>query len=283
MSKDAQQPFDLNQGPLWRFSLIKLAAEDHLLLLVIHHFIFDGWSYDIFLREFAAFYTAATTGPPATLSPLPLRYGVVAVWQRRWIQSEAAKAQFQYWTRQLGGSLPVLVLPTDRPRPPVQTTNGTQHVFQLSPSLSAALHALAQRSGVTLFMVLLAAFKALLYRYTQEDDLIVGTPMAGRTRAEVEELIGCFVNTLVLRTNMGGNPSFQELLQRVREMTLNAYEHQELPFEHLVEALQPQRHLSHHPLFQIMFVFQNTLLRPLQLPELNIQTKTVSNGTAKLM
>ena len=212
--------------------------EAHVFLLNMHHIVFDGWSFDVFLRELTALYTAFSTGKPAPLPALPLQYSDFALWQRRWLQGAMLEAELAYWKQQLDGHLPVLALPTDRPRPPLQSFRGACQSLVLSAPLTEALKALSRQEGVTLFMTLLAAFKTLLYRYTGQEDLLIGTPIAGRTRVETEALIGFFVNTLVLRTNLGGNPRFRELLGQVREVALDAYDHQALPFEKLVDALR---------------------------------------------
>src|SRR5262249_10220315 len=239
--EEAQRPFDLAHGPLVRTTLLRLASEDHVLLLTLHHIIFDGWSTEVFWRELVALYSAIDTGQPLSLPALPIQYADFAVWQRQWFQGEVLAAQLAYWKRQLGNDLPVLNLPTDWPHPSIQTFRGARHTVGFPQRLSAALKALSQQEGVTLFMTLVAAFQTLLFRYTGQTDLVVGTPIAGRTRVETESLLGFFVNTLVLRTDLSGNPLFRKLLGRVREVTLGAYDHQDLPFEKLVEALQPVR------------------------------------------
>ena len=264
-TEEAHRPFDLAQGPLFRATLVQLAEEEHVLLLTMHHVISDGWSKRVLNRELTALYGAFSTGNPSPLPELPIQYADFAVWQRQWLQGEVLEAQLSYWRQQLGGSPPVLELPTDRPRPAVQTYRGARQSFRLPKPLSDALKALSQREGVTLFMTLLAAFQILLHRHTDEEDLLVGSPIAGRNQVEVEGLIGFFVNTLVLRTDLSGNPTFRELLGRVREVALGAYAHQDLPFEQLVEALQPERRLSHTPLFQVFFNMLNLPDTPLAL------------------
>ena len=264
-----------------RATLLRLSPGDHVLLLTLHHIIFDGWSVEVFWRELAALYTALCTGQPVPLPTLPLQYADFAVWQRQWLQGEVLEAQLAYWKQQLGDTLPVLELPTDRPRPPVQTSQGARQSLMLPASLTSALKALSQKEGITLFMTLVAAFQTLLYRYTGQTDLVVGTPVAGRTRVETEGLLGFFVNTLVLRTDLSGNPRFRELLRRVREVTLGAYDHQDLPFEKLVEVLQPVRDLSRNPLVQVMVALQPSQLPTMELPELTVRPITVDCGTAK--
>lgn len=270
--EQAHRPFDLSRGPLIRIALVRLGEEEHLLLLTLHHIISDGWSTGVLFRELAALYEAHTGGQSSQLAPLPLQYADFAVWQRQGLQGEALDKQLAYWKQQLGGSLPMLELPTDRPRPPVQDSRGAQQSMTLPKNLSEALKALSQREGVTLFMTLLAAFQLLLHRYSGQDDILVGTPMAGRNRLETESLIGFFISTLVMRTDLSGNPSFRELLSRVRKMTIEAYAHQELPFEKLVEELQPERNLSRNPIFDVLINFNNAPQRgPLQLTDLKVE------------
>jgi amino acid adenylation domain-containing protein len=276
VTEEAHRPFDLAQGPLFRATLVQLAEEEHVLLLTMHHIISDGWSKRVLNRELTALYGAFSTGNPSPLPELPIQYADFAVWQRQWLQGEVLERQLSYWRQQLGGSPPVLELPTDRPRPAVQTYRGARQSFRLPKPLSDALRALSQREGVTLFMTLLAAFQILLHRHTDEDDLLVGLPIAGRNQVEVEGLIGFFVNTLVLRTDLSGHPTFRELLGRVREVALGAYAHQDLPFEQLVEALQPERSLSHTPLFQVFFNMLNLQDTRITLPGLTVEVLSSS-------
>ncbi len=296
---EAQKPFDLERGPLVRATLLRLAEDDYQVLFTLHHIIADAWSIGVLLRELAAFYPAYASDsagphhPVALLPPLSIQYADFAAWQRTWLQGDDVQAgsgdpgdsplrqQLAYWRRQLGGHLPTLDLPTDRPRPPAQTFVGAIRPFSLGPDLTAALHPLSQREGATLFMTLLAAFQVLLYRYSGQTDILVGSPIAGRTRTEIEPLIGFFVNTLVLRGNLDGNPTVRELLGRIREVTLAAYAHQDLPFERLVEELRPERDLSRTPLFQVMFVLQNTGLAPVKLPGLTLRLQELETGTSK--
>ena len=261
---EARRPFDLAGGPLLRARLLRLADDDHIALLNLHHIISDGWSMGVLIHEITALYDSFSTGKPPDgdlrrpqLPNLPLQYADFAAWQRGWLQGETLEAHLAYWKGQLDDSPPLLELPTDRPRPAVQTNHGAHHTFAFPADLTNAIKALTQKEGVTLFMTLLAAFQTLLHRYTGQSDLNVGTPIANRNRAEIENLIGFFVNTLVLRARFDGEPTFRDLLKRVRETALGAYAHQDLPFEMLVEALQPQRDLSHTPLFQAMFVLDN--------------------------
>ncbi|KKK44340.1 hypothetical protein LCGC14_3167270, partial [marine sediment metagenome] len=252
--------------------LFQLEEQVYIFSLSQHHIVSDGWSLGVFARElgalYKAFFNAFSMGPPSTLTELPIQYADFAHWQQQWLQGEVLETQLDYWKEQLVGGLPVLQLPTDRPRPAVQTFRGEKQSLLLPKELCETLKALSRREGVTLFMTLLAAFKTLLYRYTGQEDMVVGSPIAGRTRVEFEGLIGFFVNTLVLRTSLSGNPSFRELLGRVSDVTQGAYAHQDLPFEKLVEVLQPERSLSYSPLFQVMFVLMNAPQEALDLPGL---------------
>ena len=268
--EELNRPFDLTQGPCLRVSLLRLGDEEHVALVTMHHIVSDGWSTAIFVKEFVAFYEAARAGRPAALASLPIQYADYAHWQREWLQGEALESQLDYWKRTLGGALPVLELPTDRARP-VEPTLGGEKLFRKLPGeLYEALGALSRREGVTLYMTLLAAFQTLLYRYTGQNDLIVGTAIAGRNRTEVEGLIGVFINMLVLRTDLSGNPTFRELMGRVREVTLEAYAHQEIPFEKVVEELQPARALTQSPLFQVAFGLQHAPVQTFTLPGLKM-------------
>src|SRR5687768_12098862 len=261
-ANEAMAPFDLAQGPLLRTSLLKLADMDHLLLFTMHHIVSDAWSMGILWRELGTLYEQYSTGRKAALPRLPIQYADFAQWQRGYLTGDVMEQHLKYWREQLANAPGVVELPADRPRPAVQSFRGAMESWALPPALAEGLKNLSQRTGVTLFMTLLTAFKILLYRYTSRPDLVVGTPIANRTRTEVEGLIGLFVNTLVLRTDLSGDPSFLEALNRVREVTLGAYAHQDLPFERLVEEQQPERNLSHNPLFQLMFVFQNVPTTP---------------------
>lgn len=277
---EVQRPFDLARGPLLRATLVRLAEAEHVLLLTMHHIVSDGWSHGVFWRELAILYEACVTGQPAALPELAVQYADFAQWQQQWLQGEVLETPLTYWRQQLAG-VSTLQLPTDRPRPAVQTFRGARYVLAFSPALTTALKALSQRHGVTLFMLLLAAFQTLLHRYTGQDDIAIGTLIANRQQVETEGLIGFFVNTLVLRTDFSGQPRFRELLERVRAVALEAYMHQDLPFEKLLEVLRPARDLSHTPLFQVLFVLQNA---PQQLPELAGLTLTaleVDPETAK--
>ncbi|HEX2569781.1 MAG TPA: non-ribosomal peptide synthase/polyketide synthase [Polyangia bacterium] len=279
--EEALRPFDLGRGPLLRATLLGLGAEDHVLLITLHHIVSDGWSMMVLVRELGALYPGLSRGEPSPLPELPIQYADYAAWQRQWLTGEILERQLEHWRQRLGGPLPVLDLPTDHPRPPVQTYRGTQYVFHLPPELSQGLERASQQHGVTLFMTLLAAFQTLLYRYTGQKDIIIGAPIAGRTHAELEGLIGFFVNTLALRTDLGGNPTFRELLGQVREVTLGAYAHQDLPFEKLVEALQIERDMSRSPVFQVAFAFQNAPVTSIKLPGLRLEPLEFDGSTAK--
>ena len=257
IAAEARLPFDLAAGPLFRARLLSLGDEDHVLLLAMHHIVTDGWSLGVLDREIAALYGAFSRGEPSPLRELPIQYGDYAAWQRAWLAGDVLEAGLAYWKANLGDAPRALDLPTDRPRPPVQTHRGAQAVFTVPAALAAALAELSRREGTTLFMTLLAAVDVLLCRYTGQDDLVVGTPIANRTRTETESLIGFFVNTLVLRARVADELSFRGLLAQVKETCLGAYAHQDLPFERLVQEIEPQRDASRSPLFQVMFALQN--------------------------
>ena len=261
-----QQPFDLHQAPLLRPLLIRLAGDTQILLITMHHIISDGWSNGIMIRELASFYKAFIGGEHEPLPSLPIQYADFAAWQRRWLQGEALETQTTYWRNQLDNAPPALELPLDYVRPPLQTYRGSSCSTVLSEELSRALKALCQRENATLFMTLLAAFKVLLYRYTGQTDVIVGSPIANRNMKEVETLIGFFINTLTLRTDLSGDPSFQEVLDRVRTVTLGAYAHQDMPFEKLLEELHLERDMSRTPLFQVFFNMLNIPYDRIDMP-----------------
>ena len=262
-------PFDLARGPLLRTSLLQLGADHHVLLVSMHHIAGDAWSMGVLTRELGMLYEAFRLGQPSPLAELPIQYADYAAWQQQWLDGDILEAHLSYWRRQLSGSPPLLPLPTDRPRPTRQSFHGAYLAFALSPELSEALARLSRREGVTPFMTLLAAFEILLQRYSGLDDIPVGTGIANRGHVETERLIGCFVNMLVLRADLSGIPSFRALLARVRDVTLEAYDHQDLPFEKLVEDLQPERNLSHMPLFQVAFGVDNTPKHALELAGLH--------------
>ena len=283
LNEDAQRPFDLARGPLLRGTLLRLAGEEHVALFTMHHIAADGWSIGLLVRELSALYRAGLAGADlaAALPELPIQYADFAVWQRGWLQGEVLERQLAYWRERLAGAPPLLELPTDRPRPPLQTYRGGRRVRQLPAALAADLAALLRRSNATLFMGLLAGFDILLSRLTGQEDLAVGLPIANRNRLEIEGVIGFFVNTLVLRADLAGGPGFGELLGRVREVTLGAYAHQDLPFEKLVEELHPRRNLAHSPLFQVALVLQNAAGGDLVLPGLTLSTLALRGATAK--
>jgi amino acid adenylation domain-containing protein len=278
---EAARPFDLAAGPLLRTSLVRLGEEDHLALVTFHHIVSDGWSMGVFLAELAALYGALSRGEASPLPELPVQYADFAVWQRSWLAGDVLEAELAYWRQQLAGVPGQLDLPTDRPRPAVQTYRGHRLAVDLPRELAEALTALGRREGATLFMVLLAAFQALLGRLVRRDDVVVGTPIAGRNRREIEGLIGFFVNTLVLRVGLDGDPGVRELLERARRVSLDGYAHQNIPFERLVEELHPERDLSFHPLFQVMLALQNPPRGSFALPGLTLETLPSEGGTSK--
>src|SRR6266571_7922412 len=279
-SKENRQ-LDLRVGPLLRTTLLQLAEEEHILLLVTHHIVADGWSLDVLMGELTQLYKAHLYGQLSPLAELPIQYADFALWQREWLQGEVLAEHLAYWKQRLADAPAVLQLPTDHPRPAIQTFRGATQQLALSAELTAMLRELNRREGVTMFMTLLAAFQTLLYRYTGQEDLVVGTPIANRTRKEVAELIGFFVNTLVLRTDLSGNPTFRTLLGRVREVALGAYAHQDLPFEKLVEELHPERNLSYSPLFQVLFTVRDTPSEPARLGALEMRSEFIHTGTSK--
>lgn len=281
-AQEASKPFDLTKGPLLRAILLQLDAEEDVLLLTLHHIIFDGWSIGVFLQELAALYEAFSIGKPSPLPELSIQYADFAIWQREWLAGDRLQTQLNYWKKQLSGAPPLLELPADRPRPPVQTYRGAKESFLIPRTLTEALKKLSRQENATLFMTLLAAFKTLLYRYTGQADIPVGSPIANRNRAEIQGLIGFFVNTLVLRTDLSGDLTFRQLLARIREVSLEAYAHQDLPFEKLVEELQPARNLSYNPLFQVAFVLQTPPVAAESIAGLNLTLLDVENQTAKV-
>ncbi len=256
-SEDARLPFDLARGPLLRAMLIRLRDEEHRLFLTLHHIIFDGITiYQLFLPELHTLYEAFSAGRPSPLPELPIQYADFAAWQREEMQEKVIAAEIAYWRQQLAGAPSLLELPADRPRPAVPTYRGFVLPFALSSSLTDHLRALCRQEGVTLYMLLLAAFNTLLYRYSGQEDILIGTATGGRKRPEVEKLMGMFMNTLVMRTNLSGNPTFREVLERVRETTFEAQAHADVPFEYVVKELQPQRSISQNPLFQVLLVLE---------------------------
>ncbi|HEX8184647.1 MAG TPA: amino acid adenylation domain-containing protein, partial [Blastocatellia bacterium] len=280
-SEEAQKPFDLAEGPLIRAGLLHLDDEDHMLMIAMHHIVCDGWSIGVFVKELAALYEAFSEGKPSPLPELPIQYIDFARWQREWLQGETLAAQLDYWRNELAGAPAALNLPADRPRPAIQSYSGSRHTFQIERDLAEAVKALSLQEGATLFMLLLAAFKALLGRYTSQQGIVVGSPIAGRSRVETEGLIGCFINTLVLRSDLSDDPRFVDLLARVRDTTMRAFEHQEVPFEKLVEELQPERDISRTPLFQALFVLQNAPLTELKMAGIEMRPVETEAVTAK--
>ena len=257
LDDDARRTFDLSRGPLLRVRVARLAPDDHVLVIAMHHIVFDGWSFGVFWRELATCYRAYAAAREPELPRLAIQYADFAAWQRAWLSGGALSAQLAYWKQRLAGMPSLLELPTDRPRPAVQRFRGDVRMFELSAELTAALHELARQHSATLFMTLLAAFQALLCRYTRQSDFAIGTPVANRNRADIEPLIGFFVNTLVLRADLSGDPSFADVVARVRETALGAYAHQDIPFEKLVEELEPVRSLAYTPLFQVAFTLDD--------------------------
>ncbi|MEH2138507.1 amino acid adenylation domain-containing protein [Nostoc sp.] len=279
-NQEAQRPFNLSTDSLLQVKLLRLDEAQYILLLNMHHIVSDGWSIGVLIQEIAALYTAFASNQPSSLPELTIQYADFAYWQRQWLQGEVLQKQLGYWQKQLDG-ISILNLPTDRPRLSVQTYQGARQLIQLSKSLSKALLALGQQEGVTFFITLLAAFKVLLYRYTQQEDIAIGSPIANRNRSEIEGLIGFFVNSLVLRTDLTGNPSFRELLNRVKEVALGAYTHQDLPFEKLVEELHPERNLNQNPLFQVVFALQNAPMSALELTGLTLSPLPFDTETTR--
>ncbi|HEY9883608.1 MAG TPA: condensation domain-containing protein, partial [Thermosynechococcaceae cyanobacterium] len=276
--QESQRSFHLKKGPLFRARLWQLQDTEHLLLIALHHIVFDEWSSGVLIRELGELYAALVENRPAGLAELPIQYADFAHWQREWLQGEVLNAQLRYWKQQLK-AVPTLNLPGASARPLAQSYRGASQLLELPQGLLDGLEALSQQAGVTLFMTMLAAFQTLLHRYTGQTDIAIGSPIANRHRSELEELIGFLVNSLVLRTDLSGDPTFRELLDRVREVTLAAYAHQDLPFEKLVEELQPVRNLGQNPLFQVVFALQNTPMEQLELPglilsPLEFETKT---------
>ncbi|WP_404370386.1 non-ribosomal peptide synthase/polyketide synthase [Corallococcus coralloides] len=281
LDDEARQVFDLEAGPLWRVLLVRMSEQHHLLLLTMHHVISDAWSMGVLLQELTTLYAAHAEGRAPRLKPLPVQYADYSVWQRGWLRDDALEAQLGWWRQQLHGAPKALELPTDRPRPAAQTFRGAVVPFQFPRELSDAMQALCRSEGVTPSMVVLAAFQVLLSRYSGQEDVSVGSPIAGRHHAELEELIGFFVNTLVLRTKLDGDPSFRELLARVRDVSLGAYAHQDVPFEKLVEALRPERDPRRTPLFQVMLAYQNAPMPETLGTGLKLQPLEPRGGTAK--
>jgi len=281
IEKDAREPFNLTDDVLFRVTLIRLDDNDHVLMATMHHIISDGWSMGVLIREIVQVYQASINGQKPQLQELPIQYGDFAAWQRNWLKGQVLNEQLNYWKKQLGSVHPILGLPTDRPRPAVRSGKGGSYFFELSSEISTSIRDLSQKEEATLFVTLLTAFAALLYRYTQQDEIRIGTPIAGRNRREIEGLIGFFVNTLVMQALFDEDTTFHELLAQVKDVSIGAYSHQDIPFEMLVDELQPERDMSVPPLFQVMFSLQNAPTEAWELPGLTVQNLPVHTGTAK--
>jgi hypothetical protein len=278
---EVKTSFDLARGPLWRAKLLRLAGEEHVIVFTLHHSISDAWSLNVLVREMVELYSAFSQGHRSPLEPLPVQYADFAIWQREWLQGDVLQSNLDYWRKQLSGAPTRLELPTDRPYTQSGKREGAFHSFMIPLDVTAKLKEIARREEATLFMVLLAGFAALLSRYSGQEDMLIGTAIAGRQRAELEKLIGFFINTLVIRTDLRRNPSFRELVGRVREAMLGAYAHQDVPFEKLVEELQPERSLSNNPLFQVLMVMQNLPRGKMTLEGLQLEWFEVEEVSAK--
>ncbi len=263
-------PFDLAKDALFRTTLLRLSETEHVWILIMHHTVSDGWALGVLIQELVALYSAFAKSEPSPLADLPIQYADFALWQRQWLTGDILENQLSYWKQQLAGAPPVLKLPTDRLHPAEQSFRGSSEIFYIDGQVTRQLKVLTQGAGATLFMTLLAAFATLLFRYSSQEDMVIGCPIANRNRAEIEPLIGFFVNTLALRIDLSGNPTFATLLEQVRQVALDAYSHQDLPFEKLVDELQVERDLSYNPLFQVMFALQNAPMEQLELPGLSM-------------
>ncbi|HEU4507241.1 MAG TPA: amino acid adenylation domain-containing protein [Pyrinomonadaceae bacterium] len=281
IEEEGRRPFDLARGPLLRLKLLQLGTEEYVLLLTLHHIVSDAWSTEVLVREITSLYQAYVSGESSPLPELTVQYADYAAWQREWLQGEVLEAQLFYWRRQLGELPEILELPTKGPRPAVQTYRAGGQALWLTEQQKEAFEVLGQAEGTTLFITLMAAFQTLLWHYTRQEQVSVGTPIAGRDRVEIEGLIGCFVNTLVMATDLSGDPTFREVLQRVKEVALGAYAHQDVPFDRLVEELQPERSLSHSPLFQVMMALQNRRNAQWQLPGVSLEPIELASETVK--
>jgi Condensation domain len=281
IDEQVHQPFDLSEGPVIRVTLFKNGEEGHVIIIVVHHIVFDGWSIDVFIRELTSLYEAFSVGRPSPLAELPIQFADFAIWQREWLRGHLLEEQLAYWKRELKGADQELELPIDHEPQHERTSSGAFSPFLLGPELSGALKDLSRREGATLFMTLLAAFQTLLHRYSGQEEIFVGSPVAYRNWPETENLIGCFINTLVLRADMSGNPTFRALLAFVSKVAQGAYAHQDLPFDLIVNALQPDRDSTRTPLFRVWFVLQNLHDRPLQLPGLSIRNVPMYAGSVK--
>lgn len=280
-SQEAQRPFDLSSDHLIRLKLFRLGEQEHIALLTMHHIISDAWSMEVLIEELAALYPAFCAGKPSPLSELNIQYTDFAVWQRQWLQGKVLQTQLDYWKQQLGSTYPRLTFPNLSKPSSVESNRGAKQSFTLSKDLTEEINLLSRQEGTTLFMTLLAVFQVLLYCFTGTEDIRVGSPIANRNRVEIEKLIGFFINTLVLRIDLSGNPSFRELLLRSRKVTLEAYANQDLPFEKLVEELQPERSLNRHPLYQAWFVLQNAPMPKLELPDITLTPFEVERDTVR--
>lgn len=278
---EVETSFDMVQGPLWRAKVLRLDPEEHIVLFTAHHAISDGWSMVVLVQEMAQLYQAFLAGRPSPLPELLVQYADYAVWQREWLQGDVLAEQVDYWRKQLTGAPARLELPTDRPHRQNRTTDGAAHSFTITREVVAKLEAVGRNEKATPFMVVLAAFAALLSRFSGQEDVLVGTMISGRPRVDLERLIGFFVNTIVIRVDVSGNPNFRELLRRVREATLGAYAHQDLPFEKVVEELQPQRHLSMTPLCNVFLMMQNTPRARVNLEGLQLDLLPTETAPAK--
>ncbi|MDJ0508497.1 MAG: amino acid adenylation domain-containing protein, partial [Crocosphaera sp.] len=281
VSQVSNTAFNLAEDCLFRVKLLQLKETNYILLINVHHIIFDGWSWGIILTELKNIYRAYCNNLGYTLSPLPIQYSDFSLWQKTYLTGDRLESQLNYWQQKLRGALPQLELPTDYPRPRVKTDRGSVLSFSLPSELTTKIKSLSQKEGVSLFMTLLTAYKVLLYRYSGQEDIIIGTPIAGRNHREIEQLIGCFVNTLALRSDLSNNPSFRELLSHVKTVCLEAYNHQDVSFEKLVEVLKPERDLSYTPIFQVMFAFQNAPIEDLELLDLNVKPLKLSLDNTK--
>jgi len=270
VEEELRQPFDLASGPLLRFRLLRLGAEDHILLATMHHIVSDAWSLGIFIREFTLLYGEKVTGVACSLADLPIQYGDYSEWQHEWLAGAALERQLAYWKAQLADAPPLLDLPLDRPRPKYRGFEGGSVAFEVAADSVLGLRELCQSSGATLFMALLGVLAVLLAKYARQDDVVVGSPVANRNQSEIEGLIGFFVNTLVLRVDLCGDPSFREVLERAKRTAVAAYDHQDVPFEQVVDAVEPQRHLNISPLFQVSFAVQNAPVEEIALAGLNV-------------
>ena len=280
-AEETRQPFDLERGPLFRVSLLRIAEQEHLLVIALHHIISDGWSMRVLERELCVLYRAFAGGQASPLADLPVQYADFAHWQREWLQGDVLEEQLAFWRTQLEGAS-ALELPIARRRPPIPTFEGAEQAVRIPRAQVEALHALGRSQGVTLFMTLFGAFQLLLHRYTGQVDIVIGTPIANRNRSKIEGLVGCFVNSLALRVDLSGDPTVRQLLQRVREVALGAYDHQDLPFEKLVEELQLEREMSQNPLFQAILSLQNEPGEEIQLPGLTVTGRDLGVTVTRL-